>query len=265
MRRCSSLPPQTVLGVQCELQKHLRSFISLDRLPMSSGPGSRVSRRGPRPRFSALSSIFGKGVKFGVREGVVWTEVVGVAGEDGRRLAALLRGAVYLSELRCTVAGRDTHYFSKEASLEADLGVVGVVAGGAGGARVLENGVNVSVSQMSGVVAGEPRRFAEIVLQQGALSLHLRYGATPQEERARLLEAARARAVRGAWAAEQRRVRDGEGGVRAWTDREREELLSDGRVSGYDGVYVLPPEQHPELADSPYNIRLIRQTDAGRR
>ncbi|XP_062845098.1 teneurin-1 isoform X2 [Trichomycterus rosablanca] len=254
-------PSKTVLGVQCELQKRLRSFISLDRLPMSSADGKPGFRHKLRPRFSALSSIFGKGVKFAVRDGVVATEIVGVASEDGRRVAALLKGAVYLSDLHFTIAGRDTHYFCKDASLEADLGLVGV----GGGARVLENGVNVSVSQMSAVMDGELRRFAEIVLQQGALSLHVRYGATPEEERARVIEAARVRAVRGAWSMEQRRVREGEGGVRAWTEKEREELLADGRVSGYDGFYVLAVDQHPELADSPFNVQLVRQSDAGRR
>lgn len=228
---------------------------------MSSANGKPGSRHTLRPRFSALSSIFGKGVKFAIHEGVVATEIVGVASEDGRRVASLLKGAAYLSELHFTVAGRDTHYFCKASSLEADLAVVGV----GGGARVLENGVNVSVSQMSAVMGGETRRFAEIVLQQGALSLHVRYGATPDEERVRVIEAARARAVRGAWLMEQRRVREGESGVKAWTEKEKEELLTEGRVTGYDGFYILPVEQHPELADSPFNVQLIRQTDAGRR
>ncbi|XP_060718384.1 teneurin-1 [Tachysurus vachellii] len=254
-------PSKVTLGVQCELQKRLQSFISLDRLPMSSANGKPGSRHKLRPRFSALSSIFGKGVKFAIHEGVVATEIVGVASEDGRRVASLLKGAAYLSDLHFTVTGRDTHYFCKASSLEADLAVVGV----GGGARVLENGVNVSVSQMSAVMGGETRRFAEIVLQQGALSLHVRYGATPDEERVRVIESARARAVQGAWLMEQRRVRDGEGGVKAWTEKEKEELLTEGRVTGYDGFYILPVEQHPELADSPFNVQLIRQTDAGRR
>ncbi|XP_022536740.2 teneurin-1 isoform X2 [Astyanax mexicanus] len=260
-------PSKVVLGIQCELQKLLQNFISLDRLPMTPAKSKPGGLRGRSPRFSALSSIFGKGVKFAVcADGVISAEIIGVASEDSRRIAAVMNGAVYLRGVRFTVDGRDTHYFTKDSPLEADLGVVWGGSGAAGGgARVLENGVNVSVSQMSAVVAGETRRFADLVLQQGALCFNIRYGATPDEERTRVLEGARLRAVTGAWLLEQRRVRDGEGGARVWTNKEKDELLSDGHVSGYEGFYVLPVEQHPELADSPFNIQLIRQTDAGRR
>uniref|UniRef100_A0A4W4DYT4 Teneurin transmembrane protein 1 n=1 Tax=Electrophorus electricus TaxID=8005 RepID=A0A4W4DYT4_ELEEL len=256
-------PSKVVLGIQCELQRHLQNFISLDRLPMSPANKKLGGRQGRRPRFSALSSIFGKGVKFAIQNGVVATEIIGVASEDSRRTAAVLHGTVYLRGLHFTIDGRDTHYFTKAGPLEADLGVVGGGAGG--GVRVLENGVNVSVSQMSAVIGGETRRFAEMVLQQGALCLNIRYGTTPDEERTRVLESARLRAVQGAWLWEQRRVQAGEGGSRPWTDQEKEELLSEGRVSGYEGFYVLPVEQHAELADSPFNIHLIKQTDTTQR
>ena len=122
---------------------------------------------------------------------------------------------------------------------------------------MLFRSVIVSVSQMSAVVAGETRRFADLVLQQGALCFNIRYGATPDEERTRVLEGARLRAVQGAWLLEQRRVKDGEGGARAWVNKETEELLSAGHVSVFEGFYVLPVEQLPELADSPFYIQLL--------
>ncbi|KAL2095166.1 hypothetical protein ACEWY4_009885 [Coilia grayii] len=269
-------PSKVVLGIQCELQKHLRNFISLDRLPMSPVNDRLKGRQGRRPRFSALSSIFGKGVKFAIRNDVVSTEIIGVASEDSRRVAAVLNGAVYLSGVHFTVDGRDTHYFAKAGPLEADLGVVGGAGGGGGqgsspvggvqgGVRVLENGVNVSVSQMSAVLAGRTRRFADIQLRHAVLGFNVRYGATPDEERERLLEAARQRAVQGAWLQEQRRLREGDGGSRAWTEAERRELLAEGRVAGYEGLYALPVEQHPELANSPHNIHFLRHADTGHR
>ncbi len=230
---------------------------------MTPANGKIGGRQGRRPIFSALSSIFGKGVKFAIRDGVVATEIIGVASEDSRRVAAVLNGAIYLRGLHFTMDGRDTHYFTKSGPLEADLGVAGGGAGG--GVRVLENGVNVSVSQISAMVGGEMRRFADIVLQQGALSFNIRYGATPEEERTRVLEAARIRAVQGMWLWEQKRVLEGEGGSLPWTEKEKDELVAEGRVSGYDGFYALPVEQHPELADSPFNIHLIRHVETGRR
>ncbi|XP_028838549.1 teneurin-1 isoform X2 [Denticeps clupeoides] len=258
-------PSKVVLGIQCELQKHLRNFISLDRLPMSPANDRLEGRQGQRPQFSALSSIFGKGVKFAIRDGVVSTEIIGVASEDSRRVASVLNGAVYLRELHFTTDGLDTHHFTKAGPLEADLGAAGGLGLGLGGARVLENGVNVSVAQMSAVVGGRTRRFADIQLQQGPLCFHMRYGSSPDEERARLLEEARLRAVQGAWARERRRVQEGEGGSRAWTESERRELLEEGRVGGYEGLYALPVEQHPQLADSPLNVHFLRHTDTGRR
>ena len=59
---------------------------------------------------------------------------------------------------------------------------------------------------MSATVGGRTRRFADITLQQGAICLSVRYGGTEEEERARVREEARRRAVEGAWERERRRV-----------------------------------------------------------
>ncbi|XP_064184438.1 teneurin-1-like isoform X1 [Anguilla rostrata] len=251
---------KVVLGIQCELQKHLSTFISLDRLPMTR-VSSSVGRRSDRgPRFSAFPSLFGKGVRFAVLEGVVTADIIGVAGEDSRRVAAILNNAVYLSGLRFTVDGRDTHYFVKLGPLEGDLGVMA-----SGGGSVLESGVNVTVSQMTSVVSGRTRRFADIQLQRGALCFNVRYGATVEEEKEHVLEMARQRAVEQAWTREQKRLREGEEGVRAWTEGERQQLLATGRVPGYDGYFVLSVEQYLELSDSANNIHFMRQNEIGRR
>ncbi|XP_035290458.1 teneurin-1 isoform X1 [Anguilla anguilla] len=254
-------PSKVVLGIQCELQKHLRNFISLDRLPMTQVSGTPGGCQGRRPRFSAISSVFGKGVKFAITDNVVTAEIIGVASEDSRRIAAVLHRAVHLAGLHFTVEGRDTHYFVKTGPLEEDLAVMG----GAGGGRVLENGVNVTVSQMTSVVGGRTRRFADIQLQHGALCFVVRYGATEEEERANVLETARQRAVELAWAKEQKRLQEGEEGIRAWTEGEKQQLLTTGRVPGYDGYFVLSVEQYLELSDSANNIHFMRQSEIGRR
>lgn len=260
-----------VLGIQCELQRQLHNFISLDRLPMTPPVGtleqctssSTPSSGGPAggPRFSALPSIFGKGVRFAILRGLVTAEIVGVASEDSRRVASILNGAMYLAGLRFTVDGSDTHHFLKPGAVEDDLAVLGGLSGG----RVLENGVNVTVSQMTAAVGGRSRRFADIQLRHGALCLSVRYGATPDEARQQLLEAARERAVEEAWARERRLLLAGEEGSRVWSDGEREQLRSTGKVAGYDGYFVLSVEQYLELADSANNIRFMKQSEVGRR
>uniref|UniRef100_A0A8D0CGR6 Teneurin transmembrane protein 1 n=1 Tax=Scleropages formosus TaxID=113540 RepID=A0A8D0CGR6_SCLFO len=256
-------PSKAVLGIQCELQKHLRNFISLDRLPMSHSSSLLGGCQGSRPCFSGISSIFGKGVKFAIKEGIVTTDIIGVASEDSRRIAAILNNAIHLDGLHFTVEGRDTHYFVKSGPLEGDLAVMADSSGGGG--RILENGVNVTVSQMTSVVGGRTRRFADIQLQHGGLCFNIRYGATAEEERAHVLEMARQRALKRAWAREQKRAQEGEEGLRLWTEGERQQLLSTGRVSGYDGYFVLSVEQYLELADSANNVHFMRQSEIGRR
>ncbi|XP_072573657.1 teneurin-1-like isoform X1 [Paramormyrops kingsleyae] len=254
-------PSKVVLGIQCELQKHLRTFISLERLPMTQVSSSVGQEPGRMPSFSAISSIFGKGIKFAIVDDVVSATIIGVAKEDSRRIAAILNNAFYLSGLHFTIEGRDTHYFIKLGPLEEDL----VTISNSGGGRILENGVNVTVSQMTSVVNGRTRRFADIQLQHGALCFNIRYGATTEEEKAHVLEQARQRAVERAWAQEQRRVQEGEEGTRVWTDAEKQQLLTTGKVLGYDGYFVLSVEQYLELSDSANNIHFMRQSEIGRR
>ncbi|XP_036083067.1 teneurin-1 isoform X2 [Rousettus aegyptiacus] len=255
-------PGKTILGIQCELQKQLRNFISLDQLPMTPQYNDgRCLEGGKQPRFATVSSVFGKGIKFAIKDGIVTADIIGVANEDSRRLAAILNNAHYLENLHFTIDGRDTHYFIKLGSLEEDL----VLIGNTGGRRILENGVNVTVSQMTSVLNGRTRRFADIQLQHGALCFNIRYGTTVEEEKNHVLEIARQRAVVQAWTKEQRRLQEGEEGIRAWTEGEKQQLLGTGRVQGYDGYFVLSVEQYLELSDSANNIHFMRQSEIGRR
>ncbi|XP_030066133.1 teneurin-1 [Microcaecilia unicolor] len=255
-------PGKTVLGIQCELQKQLRNFISLDQLPMTPKYADGRGFEGQKqPRFAAIPSFFGKGIKFAIKNGLVTADIIGVANEDSRRIAAILNNAHYLENLHFTIEGRDTHYFIKLGSLEEDLALIGNTGGG----RIMENGVNVTVSQMTSVVNGRTRRFADIQLQHGALCFNVRYGTTVEEGKNHVLETARQRAVAQAWSKEQRRLQEGEEGIRAWTEAEKHQLLSTGKVPGYDGYFVLSVEQYLELSDSANNIHFMRQSEIGRR
>ncbi|XP_077578270.1 teneurin-4 isoform X3 [Stigmatopora nigra] len=253
---------KSLLGVQCEVQRQLKAFVKLERFgQIYDAKSAGCPQTDGDPSFASAGSIFGKGVKLSLRDGRVGTDIVSLANEDGRRLAAVLNDAFYLEALRYTVAGVDTHHFVKLGSVEADLSLLGMAVG----RRTLENGVNVTVSQINAVLNGRARRITDIRLQFGALSLNARYGSSVDEEKARLLEAARQRAVAQAWARERQRLRDGEEGSRTWTEGEKQQLLGSGRVQGYDGFYVLSAEQYPELADSVNNVHFMRQSEMGRR
>jgi RHS repeat-associated protein len=77
----------------------------------------------------------------------------------------------------------------------------------------------------------------------------------------RQLDNARAEGVRKAWAAEKKLVAAG-GGTRPWTRAERGELLSTGKVKGYEGHHINTVKGNPvELARDPNNIRFVTRAE----
>ncbi|KTG42100.1 hypothetical protein cypCar_00007866 [Cyprinus carpio] len=253
---------KSILGVQCEVQRQLKSFVRLERFDQIYGSSDSGCPQTPlRTLFATGASLFGKGVKVAIREGRVAADIISLANEDGRRIAAVLDKATYLQDLHFTIAGSDTHYFVKSGPVEGDLSLLGMTVG----QRTLETGVNVSVSQVNTVLGGRSRRITDIQLQYGTLCLNVRYGSSHDEEKVRVLELARQRVVVAAWARERHRLRQGEEGSRAWTDGERQQLLNAGRVQGYEGFYIVSVDQFPELADNVNNIHFLRQTEMGRR
>uniref|UniRef100_A0A8C7FJ19 Teneurin transmembrane protein 3 n=1 Tax=Oncorhynchus kisutch TaxID=8019 RepID=A0A8C7FJ19_ONCKI len=250
----------SISGVQQEVTRQAHALLSFERLPeVHAGRG----RRGEKPWFwfSAAQSPIGRAVMFAIYKGTAHTHTLNVANEDCIKVATVLNNAFYLENLHFTVEGRDTHYFVKPGLPDGDLAALRLTSGH----KTLENGVNVSVSQSTTVMDSRTRRFADVELGCGPLALHVRYGSTVDEEKARVLELARQRALVSAWANEQQRVSDGEEGVRPWTEGEKRQLLSSGKVQGYDGYYVLSIELYPELADSAKNIQLLRQSEIGKR
>uniref|UniRef100_A0A8B9HKB5 Teneurin-4 n=1 Tax=Astyanax mexicanus TaxID=7994 RepID=A0A8B9HKB5_ASTMX len=253
---------KSILGVQCEVQRQLKSFVRLERFDQIYRASAAGCQQSPgRTSFASGDSMFGKGVKLAIREGRVSADIISLANEDGRRLAAVLDQSVYLQDLHFTIAGVDTHYFVKSGSVEGDLVLLGMTVG----RRTLETGVNVSVSQVNAVMGGRTRRITDVRLQHGALSLNVRYGSSVEEEKVRVLELAKQRVVEAAWARERLRLRQGEDGTRTWTDGERQQLLASGRVQGYEGYYMVSVDQFPELADSISNVHFLRQSEMGRR
>uniref|UniRef100_A0A3B3RXL7 Teneurin-3 n=1 Tax=Paramormyrops kingsleyae TaxID=1676925 RepID=A0A3B3RXL7_9TELE len=251
----------SISGVQQEVVRQAKAFLSFEKMPDIQLGRRQVLREKSWLWFATVKSLMGKGVMLAISQGRVTTNVLNIANEDCVKVAAILNNAFYLENLHFTIEGRDTHYFIKTSLPESDLGTLRLTSGH----KALENGVNVTVSQSTTVVNGRTRRFADVEMQYGALALHVRYGMTLDEEKARILEQARQRALASAWAREQQRVRDGEEGARLWTEGEKRQLLSGGKVLGYDGYYVLSIEQYPELADSANNIQFLRQSEIGKR
>ncbi len=73
------------------------------------------------------------------------------------------------------------------------------------------------------------------------------------------------RAVKAAWAMERKMVQETGRGTRVWSPNERQELLSRGKVSGYDGDHINSEFAHPHLAGNPDNIQFLSKADHAKR
>nr|XP_040128378.1 teneurin-2 isoform X16 [Ictidomys tridecemlineatus] len=254
---------QLITGVQQTAERHNQAFMALEGQVISKKLHASIREKAGH-WFATTTPIIGKGIMFAIKEGRVTTGVSSIASEDSRKVASVLNNAYYLDKMHYSIEGKDTHYFVKIGSADSDLVTLGTTIG----RKVLESGVNVTVSQPTLLVNGRTRRFTNIEFQYSTLLLSIRYGLTPDtldEEKARVLDQARQRALGTAWAKEQQKARDGREGSRLWTEGEKQQLLSSGRVQGYEGYYVLPVEQYPELADSSSNIQFLRQNEMGKR
>uniref|UniRef100_G1KD89 Teneurin-2 n=1 Tax=Anolis carolinensis TaxID=28377 RepID=G1KD89_ANOCA len=242
---------------------HNQAFMALEGQVISKKLHANIREKAGH-WFATMTPIIGKGIMFAVKEGRVTTGISSITTEDSRKIASVLNNAYYLEKMHYSIEGKDTHYFVKVGSSDGDLVTLAMTSG----RKVLDSGVNVTVSQPTLLVNGRTRRFTNIEFQYSTLLLNIRYGLTPDtldEEKARVLDQARQRALGLAWAKEQQKARDGKEGSRLWTEGEKQQLLSTGRVQGYEGYYVLPVEQYPELADSSSNIQFLRQNEMGKR
>ncbi|XP_075712543.1 teneurin-2 isoform X7 [Rhinoderma darwinii] len=254
---------QLITGVQQTSERHNQAFMALEGQTIVKRLHANI-REKLGHWFATTVPIIGKGIMFAIKEGKVTTGMSSIASEDSRKIALVLNGAHYLEKMYYNIEGKDTHYFVKIGSSDSDLVTLGLTTG----RKTLDSGVNVTVSQPTLLINGRTRRFTNIEFQHSFLILNIRYGLTVDtldEERARVLDQARQRALSAAWAKEQQKARDGKEGSRLWTEGEKQQLLSTGRVQGYEGYYVLPVEQYPELADSSSNIQFLRQNEMGKR
>uniref|UniRef100_A0A8C7SYW5 Teneurin-2 n=1 Tax=Oncorhynchus mykiss TaxID=8022 RepID=A0A8C7SYW5_ONCMY len=244
-----------ITGVQHAAERYNQAFMALEGRLLNKE--HRAKRDKPGYWFGTKIPIVGRGMMLAIKEGHVVTGVSGLASEDSRKVAQVLNNAIYLEGTHYTVDGKDCHFFVKLGLADSDLLSLGLSSG----RKALENGVNVTVS-------GRSRRGVTVEIHTVALSLSVRYGLAAdvlEKERGRLLEQAHQRALSGAWMREQQCLRESREGGRLWAEGERQQLLAAGKVPGYDGYYVLPVEQYPELADSSSNIQFLRQKEMGKR
>jgi hypothetical protein len=69
---------------------------------------------------------------------------------------------------------------------------------------------------------------------------------------------ARRAGVKAAWKAEKALVKAGHPGTRAWKPHEVKQLLTKGKVKGYQGHHMKSVSKHPKQAANPKNIKFVK-------
>ena len=106
---------------------------------------------------------------------------------------------------------------------------------------------------------GEPsrRHVAGLRIHTGTSVVNVRYGVTAAAEQRHVVRHAHRLAKRAAWAHERQLLRRGLAS-RRWSATQREEILAREGVAGMEYSYRHEPDQYPELAADPFNVRFGR-------
>ncbi|XP_073990849.1 teneurin transmembrane protein Ten-m isoform X6 [Rhodnius prolixus] len=230
-------------GLQCIIEKVCDKFGSLGFVP-SPLLKTETRTRNLLPRVATRRSVFGEGILISKSGGRALVSVVeGVNSVVQDVVTAVFNNSHFL-DLHFTQHDQDMFYFVKDNELKHrdDLEELRRLGG------------------MFNVSKHETADGHELRLHSLDAVVSLRYGTDPAVERARLLKHAHKRAVDRAWEAEKALVASGLTGRGEWSPEEREELITRGRVQGYDGVDIHSVQRYPQLADDPGNVAF--RTDA---
>jgi len=154
-----------------------------------------------------------------------------------------------------TIHGRDVHHFVKP-SLEQAIDDIRALQLSANSLSVTIEGVNVTVHAHHGDDS-DTIKFFDVHLHNDYTAVSIRYGTTVARERERIMRHAKVRAVEAAWVVERELVQSGKRSINAWTQLQRDELLSKGSVGGMRAVYLRDVVGFPELAGDPKNMRFV--------
>jgi len=105
----------------------------------------------------------------------------------------------------------------------------------------------------------------ELRLWSGETAVSVRYGSDLEEETQRLLKHAHRKAIEKAWEQEKHYISLGLDGRRAWTEEEKDQLLSKGQVHGYRPSDLFSIHKFPQLADDPNNVLFQKESRRKRR
>ncbi|XP_072941823.1 teneurin-m isoform X2 [Epargyreus clarus] len=241
-------------GLQCIIEKVNDKLSDIEFVPTPLLKMEPITRN-LLPRVSYKRGVFGEGVLISRVDGKAYISVADGANSVVEDVITTVFNNSYFLDVHFNIHDQDVFYFVKDNSLKIRDDMEEL--------RRLSGKFNVSQDETND--QGLEVRVQAVGAGAGAAAVVLRYGVAPALERARLLKHAHKRAAARAWEREKALVAAGWEGRAAWTEEEKEELISHGVVDGWAARDVHSLARHPALADDPANIVFVRDARRKRR
>ncbi|KAJ1529492.1 hypothetical protein ONE63_006265 [Megalurothrips usitatus] len=254
--RNTQLAPEFAVmsGLQCLVDKVSRKFAELGFVPE---PLLKMESRTRNllPRVAYRRAIFGEGVLIsrGNSGRALVSVVDNVNGVLQDVVTSVFNNSHFL-DIHFSLHDQDVFYFVKDNPLKIRDDMEEL--------RRLGAMFNVSTHETADHGQSGTK---ELRLHNPDAAVFIRYGTDPDVERQRILKHAHKRAVEQAWKLEKAVVAAGFRGRGDWTPEEREELISNGIVGGWEGVELHTLHRYPQLADDPGNVAFRRDANRKRR
>ncbi|XP_061937210.1 teneurin-m isoform X4 [Apis cerana] len=240
-------------GLQCIVNRVHEKFSDLGFVPK---PLLKLEpkTRNLLPRVAHRRAVFGEGILVSRVGGRALVSVVDGVNSVVQDVVTSVFNNSYFLPLHFSVHDQDVFYFVKDNALKIRDDMEEL--------RRLGGMFNVSTHETTEHGSGT---WKELRLHNPDAAVVIKYGADPEQERHRILKHAHKRAVERAWEIEKQLVMAGFQGRGDWSKEEKDELISRGTVSGYEGVDIHSVHRYPQLADDPGNVAFTRDTKRKRR
>ncbi|XP_006815600.1 teneurin-3-like [Saccoglossus kowalevskii] len=258
---CNSQFTSTVECIASNLMDSLNNHLySLPTMQLFDDPViDRIETRTSEDGIG--SSIFKDHVIMSIEDGRVVTRLLDDSNENLANLAKVLNGSEMLDRTKYNIHGKESVYFVKgRNTVGYDLRVIGATTDT--NTRPLIERIDLTddlTVTIHTIYPGHTNKFSniDIRIHSTYLVLNIRYGATPAEDQDRVRRHVKQRAILDAWNRERDLLLQGRVGSRMWTEDERNSVIQNRYVDGYDGYYAQDIDKYPELIDDCNSIRLL--------
>ena len=187
--------------------------------------------------------------------------VVGMLGKDGRLSSAFNEAVMsgFKIDLSGTIVNDSYNEGATRYYLDDDGNVIGAEVG-----ALTTDGEKISyLVKAEEVLADKLPDIADALFGEGVSTLIGIINDAGQliEEWKDSYRKERLATVERAWEMEKALIKSGAQGTRAWTDAEKNELITRGKVSGYVAHYINSPNHNPTLITNPDNIIFLSSNE----